>query len=139
MAVHLWNDGLSKNELNKANQQMATLLEEQELIDVSFDIIPMVKMGTSTFKFLDTAKSFFHGTRYSDSVIMKMSRDKMHNFPHEVEAFESMGTKTLTKGGDGRMYERLEIRGSYQGRDGVFEFIKNNDNIITHRFFNPRR
>ena len=33
----------------------------------------------------------------------------------------------------------LDIPGWYRGRDGVFEFIKNNQVQITHRFFNTNR
>ncbi|CUV65432.1 hypothetical protein BN3087_330049 [Sulfurovum sp. enrichment culture clone C5] len=38
-----------------------------------------------------------------------------------------------------RLTRNKDIRGGYQGREGVFEFIKDSNNIITHRFFNPRR
>ena len=54
-------------------------------------------------------------------------------YVYSVEAFE------LQKGCDGKMYEHLDIKGSYHGYSGTFEFIKDEKGIITHRFFNINR
>ena len=60
-----------------------------------------------------------------------------HGFPRGVEAFEKDGTRYMKKGSgtDNSWYEHLDIPGSYKGKDGVFEFIKNNKGEINHRFF----
>ena len=86
--------------------------------------------------------SFFEGTRYSDKVIGQMNRGagEAHSFPESVRSFESLGTVRSVKGGDGVVRQILEIRGSYPTRngvrrDGVFEFIKEPDGLINHRFF----
>ena len=88
--------------------------------------------------------SFFEGTRYSPEVIKKMNRGvgEFHSFPESVRSFESLGTVRSFKGGDGVVRQILEIRGSYPNpsgiwRDGVFEFIKESDGLITHSFFRP--
>ena len=88
--------------------------------------------------------SFFEGTRYSPEVIRKMNQGvgEFHSFPESVRSFESLGTVRSLKGGDGVVRQILEIRGSYPNpsgiwRDGVFEFIRESDGLITHRFFRP--
>ena len=50
---------------------------------------------------------------------------------------ESIGSRYFKKGSgsDNNMYEHLEIAGSYLNRNGVFHFIKNGANVITHRLF----
>ena len=79
--------------------------------------------------------SFFDGT--DTSALTKL--DPFHAFPASVEAFEGSGTVTNFVGGDGLPYTRLDIPGSYQGQEGVFEFIKDASGNITHRFFNPNQ
>ena len=59
----------------------------------------------------------------------------MHSFPRSVDAFEKDGVRFVKKGGDGKIYEHLHIKGSYRGKDGVFEYIKDSNGNITHRFF----
>jgi len=56
-----------------------------------------------------------------------------------VEAFENTGTVRTITGGDKVVREALEIPGSYGGRDGVFQFIKNPDGTINHRLFVPSK
>jgi len=109
----------------------------EQLTPVEMGIMPplvfVAKLVTKLFN-----KSFFKGTKYSKQVKAKMKRDQLHNFPKEVEAFEISGKLTVFKGGDKQVYQKLEIKGNYRNRDGTFEFIKNKNNEITHRFFNPR-
>ena len=56
-------------------------------------------------------------------------------------AVASMAGNSLTRGlnGDGRGYQQLNIPGSINGIDGKFEFIKDVDGIIHHRFFNVNK
>lgn len=64
-----------------------------------------------------------------------MLQGEYHSFPDIVEYFEANGVKSTKIGGDGMYYQWLEIDGSYRGHDGTFEFIKDKDGIINHRFF----
>ncbi len=87
---------------------------------------------------------FFDGTKYSDKVIEQMNRGpgEFHSFPDLVRNFEADGTVTTVVGGDGIARELLSIPGSYtslSGRvvDGAFEFMKEADATINHRYFNP--
>ena len=66
-----------------------------------------------------------------------MKSNDFHAFPQSVEAFEKSGTVSTIRGGDGVLRQILKIPGEYKGRDGVFEFIKDVDGTITHRFFKP--
>ncbi len=80
---------------------------------------------------------FFKGTKYSDKVLQQMKKNDFHGFPELVKDLATDGTIKTIKGGDGIVRKMLEIPGSYKGRDGVFEFIKEADGTINHRFFNP--
>jgi RHS repeat-associated protein len=98
--------------------------------------------------------SFFDGATFED-LEMKLSQDhfviardaegaveyagvdKFHDFPESVMAFEDAGTVTSFTGGDGATVQMLKIPGEYGGKEGVFEFIKNSSNEITHYFFRP--
>ena len=80
-------------------------------------------------------ESFFKNTTYSESVIQKNSNDIMHGFPKLIEKFESSGIQRTVIGGDGKQYFELKIPGGINGKTGSFEFIKNTNNQITHRFF----
>jgi RHS repeat-associated protein len=81
--------------------------------------------------------SFFEGATYSEKVLQQMESGDFHSFPESVGAFEDSGTVTTILGNDGATYEMLEIPGSYMGRDGVFEFIKDSNGVINHRMFVP--
>ena len=82
---------------------------------------------------------FFKGTWYSDRVLGNMfnTSDAFHSFPENVKAFQMDGVVTPLKGKDGVIVPILKIPGSYRGREGYFEFIKERDGMINHRFFRP--
>lgn len=86
---------------------------------------------------------FFDGTTYSEKVMNQMTGGpgEFHSFPDLVTNFEADGTVRRLVGGDGIPREMLTIPGSYtsaSGRavDGTFEFIKEADGVINHRYFN---
>ncbi len=84
-------------------------------------------------------KTFFKGAKYSDKVVRQMSKanDIYHAFPKSVEGYATKFGKWSTKiGADGKLYQWLEVPGSYAGKTGTFEFIKDVNGVITHRFFN---
>jgi len=68
---------------------------------------------------------------------MKRGAGEFHSFPESVTAFEKAGTLKSVTGGDGVVRQMLEIPGSYGGRDGIFQFIKEADRAINHRLFIP--
>jgi hypothetical protein len=68
-----------------------------------------------------------------------MTHEDFHAFPTSVEGFQNTGMVTKITGGDGITREKLEIPGSYKGKDGYFEFIKEPDGLINHRLFKPRK
>ena len=86
-----------------------------------------------------TGRGFFEGTRYTQKVLQQMRGGvgEFHSFPQSVTAFESAGTVRTITGGDGVVRQMLEIPGSYGGRNGVFQFIKEADGAINHRLFVP--
>jgi hypothetical protein len=86
----------------------------------------------------NAAKNFFEGTRYSDRVLEKMKLGDFHSFPELVTNYAEWGNVRKLVGKDGITREKLEIPGQYMGKDGAFEFIKEADGLLTHRFFNPR-
>ncbi len=79
--------------------------------------------------------SFFKNTRYTNKVLKQMKQKDYHSFPESVKAFESAGTVSRIKGGDGIIRTKLSIPGSYKGKEGVFEFIKEPNGDINHRLF----
>lgn len=68
----------------------------------------------------------------------------MHSKSHlirksdRVTAFEEKGIVFDKIGGDGKLYKHLHIPGWYNGKYGNFEFIKNENGIINHRFCNNK-
>jgi len=85
--------------------------------------------------------TFFEGTQYSSKVLRQMSKpnDIYHAFPTSVDGFATkFGTWSTKIGSDGRPYQWLEMHGSYGGKTGVFEFIKDEKGIINHRYFKAK-
>ena len=80
---------------------------------------------------------FFEGTWYSNKVLGQMSNtsDAFHSFPENIKAFQMDGVVTPLKGNDGIIRPILKIPGSYRGREGYFEFIRERDGMINHRLF----
>lgn len=66
-----------------------------------------------------------------------MKTESFHAFPESVKAFEKSGVVSKITGGDGITRQMLKIPGEYGGRKGFFEFIKEADGSINHRFFRP--
>ena len=73
--------------------------------------------------------------KYTDKVKAQMTQSDMHGFPKVVDNYGYMGTQSQIRGGDGRIYTRLEIYGSYKGYDGSFVYIWDANNMYYHRFF----
>jgi hypothetical protein len=84
-------------------------------------------------------KDFFKGARYSSKVIHQMKQGDMHSFPESVKAFQHEGKVTKIIGNDGIVRKKLSIQGGYKGHDGNFEFIKEPNGKINHRFFRKKK
>ncbi|WP_442604725.1 DUF637 domain-containing protein [Pseudomonas gingeri] len=85
------------------------------------------------------AEDFFKGTSYTDKVLGQIKGGDFHAFPESVITFQGAGTVTQLTGRDGIVRDILKIPGDYQGKEGVFEFIKEPDGSINHRLFRPGR
>ena len=86
-----------------------------------------------TIKQLET---FFQSSKFSQKVLSQASRGDLHSFPASVETFAiKYGVPTTVKGGDGVVYDAVILKGTYQGKPGTFEWIKNASGEINHRFF----
>jgi|GEM_PF-6692655 len=83
--------------------------------------------------------TFFEGAKYSDKVLRQMNRadDLFHGFPKSVDGYATKFGQWSTKlGADGKPYQWLKMPGSYGGKTGVFEYTKDANGLINHRFFN---
>lgn len=93
--------------------------------------------NNSVAKVEESVDSFFEGTRYSKKVILQMKDNDLHSFPESVKSFTNSGKISELIGNDGIVRTKLEIPGTYKGKKGNFEFIKEPDGTINHRFFQP--
>ena len=62
-----------------------------------------------------------------------------HSFPESADGYAEQGKISVIKGGDGVESLRLEITGSYRGKEGVFEYIREPNGAINHRLFVPKK
>ncbi|WBV22393.1 VENN motif pre-toxin domain-containing protein [Pantoea piersonii] len=62
-----------------------------------------------------------------------------HSFPESADGYAEQGKILVIKGGDGVESLRLEITGSYRGKEGVFEYIREPNGAINHRLFVPKK
>ncbi len=75
---------------------------------------------------------------YSERVLGQRKMGDFHDFPDAVDSFAAQGKQTISIGGDGNVYTKIEVYGSYRGNEGSFEwFIKHDDMSINHRLFRP--
>ncbi|WP_050496480.1 hemagglutinin repeat-containing protein [Pantoea vagans] len=85
-----------------------------------------------------SAGDFFKGTTYTDKVKQQASSGDFHSFPESVDGHANQGTVSVITGGDGVERLKLEISGSYRGKEGVFEYIREPNGSINHRLFIPK-
>ena len=75
---------------------------------------------------------------YTDKVLKQMQQGDYHAFPDSVTAFGDMANAEQIIGGDGVARMKYEIGGSYNGKNGVFQFIIEPDGYTcNHRLFVP--
>lgn len=82
--------------------------------------IGAARLGSRALDFTKKADDFFEGTHYTGKVKGQMAKGDLHSFPESVKGFQDQGTVRKITGGDGKVREQLEIRGSYYKthRDG---------------------
>jgi len=75
-----------------------------------------------------------HSFKYADRVRMRGVQDPVsHNFPYSFDD-AILATKPILKK-DG--YQMFQLKGTMNGKNGVFEIGLTKDGIIDHRFFRP--
>ena len=75
------------------------------------------------------------GITYTEKVQTQMQQNDYHGFPKIVDNYGSYGIQTRFQGNDGHMYTKLEILGSYNGKDGKFVYIWDGLGQCNHRMF----
>jgi hypothetical protein len=110
-----------------------TLIASVAIPEVAVAKLQALKVGR-----LVTAENFFDGTHYTSKVLNQAASGDYHGFPQSVDAFSGTGTVSALVGGDGITRWKLTIPGTYDGKSGVFEYIRNPDGSINHRLFVPR-
>ena len=76
---------------------------------------------------------------YTNKVKKQMKLGDYHSFPESVDAFGADGNTTTIIGGDGVVRLKVEIKGGYKKKEGVFEYIIEPDGkTVNHRLFRPK-
>lgn len=76
--------------------------------------------------------------RYTDKVKSQAALGDYHGFPESVDGFGANGKVTWITGGDNIVRSKVEILGSYKGKNGIFEYILEPDGVTcNHRLFIP--
>lgn len=79
-------------------------------------------------------------TKYAQKVEDQMKLGDYHAFPKEVDNWAGVGNRTTITGGDGIKRTKIELPGSYGGKEGHFEWIIEADGVtVRHRLFVPKR
>jgi len=73
--------------------------------------------------------------KYSDKVKSQMDMTDNHGFPRIVDNYGGYGRASQITGGDGLPYIKVQIPGSYNGYDGMFEYIFDLNMYCNHRVF----
>ncbi|MBO4419399.1 MAG: hypothetical protein J5789_06215 [Oscillospiraceae bacterium] len=71
---------------------------------------------------------------YTEKVEQQQQND-FHGFPYVVDNFGSLGQQTQFIGGDGNLYTKLRILGSYKSYEEYFTYIWDTQNKCNHRCF----
>jgi hypothetical protein len=75
--------------------------------------------------------------KFTDKVKAQMKQGDYHSFPESVEGFGANGKVTKITGGDKIVRTKVEIPGSFKGKEGVFEYIIEPDGLTcNHSYLN---
>jgi hypothetical protein len=150
-ATHI-GDGRSESQ-KEFDEQRARLEKEKQLLGESTTVTRddgvAYKTGSNAIGGLGgaanssarpvTAQNFFDGTQYTPKVLGQAALGDYHGFPESTDGFSGERSVTPIVGNDGVARWRLTIPGSYNGKSGVFEYIRNPDGTINHRLFVPNK
>ena len=76
-----------------------------------------------------------HPVTTTKKVGSALKNDKYHNFSNIVDNYARYGTKFKIRGGDKRYRTLYQVKGSYNGKKGIFEWIIDPKKGMTHRLF----
>lgn len=97
----------------QAGQQIGNALITTTLIAAPFAQSSAGSLTTTTnLRAAPASTHFFGGTTYTQKVTHQMTREGvggLHAFPESVRAFERSGTISKIIGGDGKIYQQLNI------------------------------
>lgn len=87
----------------------------------------------------NTTRNPLENIKYTDKVKAQMQQGDYHSFPDSVDGMGGDGVITSITGGDDIVRTKIEISGSYMGKNGVFQYIVEPDGITcNHRLFVPK-
>jgi hypothetical protein len=129
--------------------------EHEKIIDFERDIMvisgvdpELAEAGAEVLTQYYSFEIFFGGIKgtinplenikYTDKVKAQMKQGDYHSFSKSVDGFGADGRVTKITGGDKVVRTKVEIPGSYMGKEGVFEYIIEPDGVTcNHRLFKP--
>lgn len=76
-----------------------------------------------------------NNTAYTLKVRQQVERGDHHAFPYQVDNWAGLGKKVEITGRDGKKRLKIILEGSYDGKDGAFEWIIEGDRTVNHRLF----
>lgn len=77
---------------------------------------------------------------YTQKVMKQMEKGDYHDFPTTVDQYGKYGKIETLEGGDGILRTKVSIEGTYDGKNGVFEYIIEPDGTTcNHRLFKPSK
>jgi hypothetical protein len=112
---------------------------QPESVDQSVNAVPAApNLDFTPIEQNNEAENPLANIQYTDKVKEQMASGDYHSFPEGVDAFGADGTITTITGGDSIERTEVEIPGSYQGKEGVFQYIIEPDGVTcNHRLFVP--
>lgn len=116
------------------------------VVPVFGEIADAAKLAKMADKVADTskiAKITTKGKKISNP-ILKSKRvgkatkiDAHHAFPNIIDNYAGTAKKFSLKGADGKTRELYQVKGSLNGKSGIFEWIIDKERGTTHRRFIP--
>jgi len=114
----------------------------------SISQLPSRHLGVAEFS-NGMQKSFANNplteTRYTGKVLDQMrlnaqtATPDFHAFPRIVDNYAAFGRQEIIIGGDRAARLKVSLPGSYQSRDGLFEWIIESNKTVNHRLFVPKQ
>ncbi|MFC1400437.1 MULTISPECIES: RHS repeat-associated core domain-containing protein [Streptacidiphilus] len=77
------------------------------------------------------------GTRYTGKVLRQAATGDYHGFPEIADTIPTMRNTTIESGGDGIPRMHVRLPGEYDGKQGFFHWIIEQNGNVNHRLFTP--